>query len=872
MPRLFSRSLLCLLVSITLVVVSTELLASALAQESASPETRHTGGMLIAHELLPFTDGIPELSDLQGLLFADSEDARVQADQLLTEYLKSHSDADVLLIRAAVRAELGERTSAFDDLDAAIRAGVPQWRRHWLMNRIHLSEGNWEQAREESKLMGIARATEELNPFGSTGGIATTPVDRIASLLGRVALSPTLSVVLLAGIVFLVFWLLTVSWGRRQRRDAGGSWTRLILVAAVVALLWTIPVITYFGLEQYGVGTRPAGPWFYALLLSTVVAMWQTMSPPNISYVGNEPLPLCEEPALLERIRRLSEMLRVRVPRVRVQTATNSLRDGSAAFVGGLAPFSVVLYDTVLRQLREDEQDAVIGHELAHVANRSLLVYVATVPLATVCGVVVCFFGGGYLGAVSAIALRSGLLRILSRRFEYDCDRRSALATSPDAMARGLKRIHVGHVLGRPTLPSSLALSCSTHPTLDERVAALQRLTSDSEALSVPFDPQRVRLCRWLARGFVTGWLLLVPLAIAYLLLTGNRWPAWITLHIAMLTPSVLVTVAVRRAAKINRRRINGRWRWSKLTRRKKLGCSSVLTFVVCLAGIFGLAAIHNRVPDQRTTASIGVMLLSLSLVGSLLVLLGTLTIGRAGRRKVPQLMLDISPAFQRGDYERVVKIASANYKMIATDRFLRHNSALALLAIGRREKAVELLESLHHDFPWLPVTATTLSHVALDDGHFQRALDLIEQLQPELDRWDPLPFIDRCQALRGLGRTNEALAACQKAQELAPDETTIHALLAVLALDLGDREEADRQIALGEALLPAEPQLRLARAERAVVDGDVTTLKHELQALRDTLTQQPLLLINQRVSELEQRLAQLTAGESSHAEADPPC
>ncbi len=98
MPRLLSRCLLCLLVSITLVVGSTEQSASALAQESASPETRHAGSMPIAAELLPFTDGIPELADLQSLLFANSEGARDQADQLLTEYLRDHSNADILLI------------------------------------------------------------------------------------------------------------------------------------------------------------------------------------------------------------------------------------------------------------------------------------------------------------------------------------------------------------------------------------------------------------------------------------------------------------------------------------------------------------------------------------------------------------------------------------------------------------------------------------------------------------------------------------------------------------------------------------------------------------------------------------------------------
>jgi Zn-dependent protease with chaperone function len=96
-----------------------------------------------------------------------------------------------------------------------------------------------------------------------------------------------------------------------------------------------------------------------------------------------------------------------------------------AAFVGGLAPHSIVLYDTVLAQLKEDEQDAIIGHELGHIANRSIWVYTAVYPLTAVGVVLLSFLFGGYLETIAGMALYVVTFRILSRRFEYDCDRHS---------------------------------------------------------------------------------------------------------------------------------------------------------------------------------------------------------------------------------------------------------------------------------------------------------------------------------------------------------------------------------------------------------------------------------------------------------------
>ncbi len=836
-------------------------------QSESAPEPSGT----ISSEFLYTTVDHPELARVPELVLSNDRESLTEAEAICTEFLSQNPTGDVYLLRAAIRLDLKQPASAHADISAAVAAGIEGWEVHWLRSHAYSMEGRHGLAAREAELMTSWWNSAMLDAEDFVEDDWPDLVDGFDRLINRMRARPAESIGVFAGSVFAVFWLLAFLRGRRQRRDAGGSWTRLMTVAAVIALLWTLPVALFVTMALLDVGQPPGSIWFVVVLLLSALMAWLMMSPPNINYVGKEPLPLCEDSNLVGRIRHLAEALHVRVPRVRVQTAVGSIKDGVAAFVGGLAPFSVVVYDTVLQRLRTDEQDAVIGHELAHVANRSIRVYVSLFPLAACCGVAISFLSGGYAGFVSAIALRGGVFRAVSRWFEYDCDRRSALVTSPDAMARSLRRIHVGHALGRPSLMASLALSCSTHPSLDERVAALARLKTQAGGVTVPFDPRRVQLCRFLSWGFGMVWLLTVPTAIGWITMTGQSLIAVQFLHLAILTPIILLVIALRRPARINRRRVSGRWRWSRLTRRQRTfwiaGAVCMLSFV----GDTTIAAVFRDEVSAGPAVGIAALVLSVSLVGSIAVLFWMLTIGGVASSKVPKLMREIGAALQRSDYEGVVKIAADNYKVIETDRLMMHNSSISLLATGHQDKAVELLEKLHRDHPWLPVTAITLIDVYLDQAEYERALDMAEGIRPELDPGDPLPLIQSGRALRGLGRFDDAAAVCKHAGEMAPDETSVFALQAMLALDRGDREEADRQIELGESLLPAEPLLQIARAEREVLDADADALANELCELRRTISQQPLLLLNRSVEGLEHQLAKLTVDDDSTGD-DGPC
>ena len=48
----------------------------------------------------------------------------------------------------------------------------------------------------------------------------------------------------LVAIHFVVYFVLGVRCGCRQRREAGGTWRGLIIVAMAIAALWTMPVLT----------------------------------------------------------------------------------------------------------------------------------------------------------------------------------------------------------------------------------------------------------------------------------------------------------------------------------------------------------------------------------------------------------------------------------------------------------------------------------------------------------------------------------------------------------------------------------------------------------------------------------------------------
>ena len=209
-------------------------------------------------------------------------------------------------------------------------------------------------------------------------------------------------------------------------------------------------------------------------------------------------------------IERLCIQADLPMPRVAlVQTAMPN------AFAIGRSPRAATVCVTsgLLQLLSPGELEAVLGHELTHVANRDVMVMTLASFFASIASFIVqmgFWFGGMFDdenegGGVSVIVviLVSAvvyvvswmLLQALSRYREFAADRGSAIITGrPSALISALMRIEgqMGQIPQRdlravsgemaafyivaPRARQSIATLFATHPPLEKRIAALQRL------------------------------------------------------------------------------------------------------------------------------------------------------------------------------------------------------------------------------------------------------------------------------------------------------------------------------------------------------------------------------------------------------------
>jgi heat shock protein HtpX len=237
---------------------------------------------------------------------------------------------------------------------------------------------------------------------------------------------------------------------------------------------------------------------FISLLLSKPIAKWSTGA-----RVIDRPANATEQ-WLVETVRRLAERAGIGMPEVAVyEGAPNAFATG--AFKNNAL---VAVSTGLLEGMTRDEVEAVLGHEVAHIANGDM------VTLTLIQGVVntfVVFFarvvgyfvdkvllrsegerpGIGYMVTVFVCEIVFGILASIivawfSRKREFRADAGSAkLLGSPVPMQHALARLG-GFAPG--ALPQSIAASgisgsgggwgalFSTHPPMEERIAALQAL------------------------------------------------------------------------------------------------------------------------------------------------------------------------------------------------------------------------------------------------------------------------------------------------------------------------------------------------------------------------------------------------------------
>jgi heat shock protein HtpX len=210
--------------------------------------------------------------------------------------------------------------------------------------------------------------------------------------------------------------------------------------------------------------------------------------------------------AMIERL-----CVQADLPKPKVAVADTRMPN---AFALGRSPKSATVCATtgIMELLSPAELEGVMAHELTHVANRDVLVMTLAGFFATIAAYIVQFgflFGGGggygddddnpsflvlFLVSIAVYVISFFLMQALSRYREFAADRGSALITGrPSALASALMKISSGmqripqqdlrasselsaFYIFPPGVKGSISGLFATHPPMEKRIEALQRL------------------------------------------------------------------------------------------------------------------------------------------------------------------------------------------------------------------------------------------------------------------------------------------------------------------------------------------------------------------------------------------------------------
>jgi heat shock protein HtpX len=213
-----------------------------------------------------------------------------------------------------------------------------------------------------------------------------------------------------------------------------------------------------------------------------------------------------EAPQLHAMIERLC--VQADLPKPRIGVVNTRMPN---AFALGRSPKHATVCATtgIMELLSPSELEGVMAHELTHVKNRDVAIMTLAGFFATIAAYIVqfgFFFGGGgddddnasfmvlFLVSLAVYVVSFLLMQALSRYREYAADRGAAIITArPSALASALMKISSGmHRIPQKDLRASAELSAfyifppgvksavgglfSTHPPMEKRIAALERL------------------------------------------------------------------------------------------------------------------------------------------------------------------------------------------------------------------------------------------------------------------------------------------------------------------------------------------------------------------------------------------------------------
>ncbi len=238
-----------------------------------------------------------------------------------------------------------------------------------------------------------------------------------------------------------------------------------------------------------------------------------------LSSMGAHEVSAQEAPELHAIVERLC--IQADLPMPRLAIADTAMPN---AFAVGRSPSTATVCATtgLLALLNQSELEGVLAHELTHVQNRDVMVMTIASFFASIASFIVqigFWFGGGFGGGDNSddsgpsaivVVLVAGvvyvvsfvLLQALSRYREFSADRGSAIITGrPSALSSALLKINgqmdqipqrdlraasgelAAFYIFPPKAKQTVATLFSTHPSLEQRLAALARLESQLQGV-----------------------------------------------------------------------------------------------------------------------------------------------------------------------------------------------------------------------------------------------------------------------------------------------------------------------------------------------------------------------------------------------------
>jgi len=222
-----------------------------------------------------------------------------------------------------------------------------------------------------------------------------------------------------------------------------------------------------------------------------------------------------DHPRLYSAVQRVTTKASMPMPRVYIipTKAPNAFATGR-----NVEHSAVAATEGLLEMLNDDELEGVIGHEVAHIRNRDMLIGTIAATLAGAIGIVAsiarwgAIFGGysrendrgGLIGllAVAIVAPLAAMLiqMAISRQREYKADEIGARLTGKHkGLASALRKLHNAPVrmnldqrpatahlmIANPLSGRGMASMFSTHPPVEKRIARLQEL--ETKAVYQPY-------------------------------------------------------------------------------------------------------------------------------------------------------------------------------------------------------------------------------------------------------------------------------------------------------------------------------------------------------------------------------------------------